>query len=102
MKLTHRILAGFLAVLVMASTVVVSASAKKFAKKVNTNLGVKTQYEYEANNPSWLRQLIVKENMLSVCRISFLSKSFSMIFVSFIGIACFFPDSKNASISISL
>lgn len=66
MKLTHRILAGFLAVLVMASTVVVSASAKKFAKKVNTNLGVKTQYEYEENNPSWLRQLIVKENMLSV------------------------------------
>lgn len=66
MKLTHRILAGFLAVLVMASTVIVSASAKKFAKKVNTNLGVKTQYEYEENNPSWLRQLIVKENMLSV------------------------------------
>ena len=66
MKFTHRILAGFLAVLVMASTVIVSASAKKFAKKVNTNLGVKTQYEYEENNPSWLRQLIVKENMLSV------------------------------------
>ena len=66
MKLTHRILAGFLAVLVMASTVIVSASAKKFAKKVNTNLGVKTQYEYEENNPSWLRQLTVKENMLSV------------------------------------
>ncbi|MBQ6935920.1 MAG: cadherin-like beta sandwich domain-containing protein, partial [Clostridia bacterium] len=38
----------------------------KFAKKINTNLGVKTQYEYEATNPSWLRQLIVKENMLSV------------------------------------
>ena len=102
MKLTHRILAAVLALATCFSLFTVTASAKKFAKKINTNLGVKTQYEYEANNPSWLRQLIVKENMLSVCRISFLSKSFSMIFVSFIGIACFFPDSKNASISISL
>ncbi len=66
MKLTHRILAGFLSFLVMASTVIVSASAKKFAAQINTNLGVQTQYAYEENNPSWLRQLVVKENMLSV------------------------------------
>ena len=66
MKLTHRILAGFLSLLVMASTVIVSASAKKFANQINTNLGVQTQYAYEENNPSWLRQLTVKENMLSV------------------------------------
>ena len=66
MKLTHRILAGFLSFLVMASTVIVSASAKKFASQINTNLGVQTQYAYEENNPSWLRQLTVKENMLSV------------------------------------
>ena len=66
MKLTHRILAAVLALATCFSLFTVTASAKKFAKKINTNLGVKTQYEYEANNPSWLRQLIVKENMLSV------------------------------------
>lgn len=66
MKLTHRIFAAFLAVITTLSCFTVIASAKKFAKKINTNLGVKTQYEYEANNPSWLRQLIAKENMLSV------------------------------------
>lgn len=66
MKLTHRIFAALLAVITTLSCFTVIASAKKFAKKINTNLGVKTQYEYEANNPSWLRQLIAKENMLSV------------------------------------
>lgn len=66
MKSTHRILAAVLALATCFSLFTVTASAKKFAKKINTNLGVKTQYEYEANNPSWLRQLIVKENMLSV------------------------------------
>ena len=66
MKLTHRIFAALLAIITTLSCLTVIASAKKFAKKVNTNLGVKTQYEYETNNPSWLRQLIVKENMLSV------------------------------------
>ena len=66
MKLTHRVLAAALALATCFSLFTVTASAKKFAKKINTNLGVKTQYEYEANNPSWLRQLIVKENMLSV------------------------------------
>lgn len=66
MKFTHRILAAFLVAVTTCSCFVASASAKKFAKKVNTNLGVQTQYEYEANDPSWLRQLVVKENMLSV------------------------------------
>ena len=66
MKLTHRVLAAALALATCFSVFTVTASAKKFAKKINTNLGVQTQYEYEENNPSWLRQLIVKENMLSV------------------------------------
>jgi hypothetical protein len=66
MKLTHRVLAAALALATCFSVFTVTASAKKFAKKINTNLGVQTQYEYESNNPSWLRKLLVKENMLSV------------------------------------
>ncbi len=66
MKLTHRLIAAILAVASCLSLMTVVASAKKFAKKINTNIGVKTQYEYEANKPSWLRQLVIKENMLSV------------------------------------
>ena len=66
MKLTHRCLAALLVVATTFSYFSVFASAKKFAAQINTNIGVKTQYAYENNNPSWLRQLIVKENMLSV------------------------------------
>ena len=66
MKLKHRIIAAILVVASCFSIFTVTASAKKFAKKINTNIGVSTQYAYENNNPSWLRKLIVKENMLSV------------------------------------
>ena len=66
MKLTHRVTAAVLAIICGFSVFTVSASAKKFAKQINTNLGVSTQYAYEENDPSWLRELIVKENMLSV------------------------------------
>lgn len=66
MKLKHRVIAAILAVITCSSVLTLSASAKKFAKQINTNLGVSTQYAYEENNPSWLRKLIIKENMLSV------------------------------------
>ena len=66
MKLTHRILAAILAIITCSSVLSLSVSAKKFAKPINTNIGFLTQYEYETNNPSWLRKLLVKENMLSV------------------------------------
>ena len=66
MKLTHRVLAAALALATCFSVFTVTASAKKFAKPINTNIGFLTQYEYESNNPSWLRKLLVKENMLSV------------------------------------
>ena len=66
MKLTHRVIAAVLALICGFSVFTVSASAKKFAKQINTNLGFLTQYEYEENDPSWLRKLLVKENMLSV------------------------------------
>ena len=66
MKLTHRVLAAILATVTFFSIFTVTASAKKFAKKINTNLGYSTQYAYEENDPTWLRKLLVKENMLSV------------------------------------
>ncbi len=66
MKLSQRLVALFLATFTCFSTFVIPVSAKKFAKKINTNLGVSTQYAYDENNPSWLRQLVIKENMLSV------------------------------------
>ena len=66
MKLKHRVIAAVLAVITCSSIFTLSVSAKKFAKQINTNLGVSTQYAYEENNPSWLRKFIVKENMLSV------------------------------------
>lgn len=43
-----------------------SVFAKTFAQKVNTNIGVNTQYAYSSNDPSWLRKLKIKEDMLSV------------------------------------
>lgn len=66
MKLKHRVIAAILAVITCSSIFTLSVSAKKFAKQINTNLGISTQYAYENNNPSWLRKLIIKENMLSV------------------------------------
>lgn len=48
------------------STVCPSVFAKTFAQKVNTNIGVNTQYAYSSNDPSWLRKLKIKEDMLSV------------------------------------
>lgn len=66
MKLRYRIIAAILAVITCSSIFTLSVSAKKFAKQINTNLGISTQYAYEENNPSWLRKFIIKENMLSV------------------------------------
>ncbi len=66
MKLRYRVIAAVLAVITCSSIFTLSVSAKKFAKPINTNIGFLTQYEYEENNPSWLRKLLVKENMLSL------------------------------------
>ncbi|MBO5856833.1 MAG: cadherin-like beta sandwich domain-containing protein [Clostridia bacterium] len=66
MKLKHRVIAAILVVITCSSIFTLGVSAKKFAKPINTNIGFLTQYEYEENNPSWLRKLLVKENMLSL------------------------------------
>lgn len=43
-----------------------SAFAKDFAPVIDvSNIGVRTQYKYSENDPSWLRQLVIKEDMLS-------------------------------------
>ena len=66
MRLRYRVIAAVLAVITFSSILTSGVSAKKFAKQINTNLGISTQYAYEENNPSWLRKFIIKENMLSV------------------------------------
>lgn len=54
-------------VVIFATMLVPSAFAKDFAPKFDTtNLGVQTQYAYSENNVSWIRKLIIKEDMLSV------------------------------------
>ncbi len=56
----------FLTVVLFITILMPSAFAKDFAPKFDTNIGVNTQYAYSENNISWLRQLTIKEDMLSV------------------------------------
>lgn len=66
MKKNIKILSFFLALIVIFSSLSVSAFAKEFAPVFDiTNPGIQTQYLYEANDPSWVRKLVVKEDMLS-------------------------------------
>lgn len=65
MKRNSRILASVLMVVVLITTLVPSAFAKDFAVKFDGNIGVQTQYAYSEQDPSWLRQIVVKEDMLS-------------------------------------
>lgn len=64
-----RVFAIFLAAITVTAcfSVPVSAANKKFSPIVDTqNIGVRTQYVYDENDPSWLRKLVVKEDLLSV------------------------------------
>ena len=64
-KFTKRFLSAF-AVIMALAVVCPSAFAREFAPVIDaTNIGVQTQYKYEENDPSWLRQLVIKEDMLS-------------------------------------
>ena len=61
-----KILSFVIAVIISATVLCPSAFAKEFAPVIDaTNIGVNTQYKYEENDPSWLRQLTIKEDMLS-------------------------------------
>jgi hypothetical protein len=65
MRIGKRITALLLTVITVACTIAPSVFAKEFAPVIDTNIGVNTQYAYDENDPSWLRQLTIKEDMLS-------------------------------------
>ncbi|MBO5895737.1 MAG: cadherin-like beta sandwich domain-containing protein [Clostridia bacterium] len=66
MKNVIRFLSVFLVAVILCAAMVPSVFAKDFAPKINaSNIGVNTQYLYSENNVSWLRQLTIKEDMLS-------------------------------------
>lgn len=66
MKKKLRVISLTMIIAVLLSSLSPSVFAKTFATTVDaTNLGVQTQYLYDSNNPSWLRKLVVKEDMLS-------------------------------------
>lgn len=66
MKKTAKFLCLIITVSLLITSFSPSVFAKTFASTVNTdNLGVNTQYLYDENDPSWLRKLVVKEDMLA-------------------------------------
>lgn len=66
MKKSVKILSFFLAVILIFGSLSISAFAKEFAPTIDiSNPGIQTQYLYDANDPSWVRKLAVKEDMLS-------------------------------------
>lgn len=66
MKKFSKVFSFILTVIVSVTVLCPSAFAREFAPVIDaTNIGVNTQYKYEENNPSWLRQLTIKEDMLS-------------------------------------
>ena len=66
MKGFSKAISSVIAVIMALAVVCPSAFAREFAPVIDaTNIGVNTQYKYEENNPSWLRQLTIKEDMLS-------------------------------------
>lgn len=66
MKRFSKVISSVIAVIMALAVVCPSAFAREFAPLIDaTNIGVNTQYKYEENDPSWLRQLVIKEDMLS-------------------------------------
>ncbi len=66
MKKAFKITALFMTVILVVCAVCPAVFARDFAPVVDiTNPGIQTQYAYEENDPSWLRKLTIKEDMLS-------------------------------------
>ncbi len=62
-----RILSLLVTVIITLTIFTPAVSAATFAPVIDaTNIGVQTQYKYDKNDPSWLRKLDVKEDMLSI------------------------------------
>lgn len=66
MKKTHRILAFIISLVVLLSSFTATVSAREFAPDIDiSNPGFQTQYAYSENDISWLRKLVIKEDMLT-------------------------------------
>ena len=66
MKKFSKVLSSVLVIIMTLAVVCPSAFARDFAPTIDTsNIGVNTQYKYDEVDPSWLRQLTIKEDMLS-------------------------------------
>ena len=65
MKRNAKLISLLLLVVTFVTALMPSAFAKDFAIKFDGNIGVNTQYAYSEPDPSWLRQLTIKEDMLS-------------------------------------
>lgn len=66
MKKIPRILSVLLVAVLFVTAMIPSAFARDFAPKFDAaNIGVQTQYAYSENDVSWLRKLVIKEDMLS-------------------------------------
>ncbi len=66
MKKAHRILAFVISFIVLISSLTATVGARDFAPDIDiSNPGFQTQYAYSENDISWLRKLVVKEDMLS-------------------------------------
>ncbi len=65
MKRSSKFVTMLLTVVIFITALMPSAFAKDFAVKFDGNIGVQTQYAYSENDPSWLRKIVVKEDMLS-------------------------------------
>ena len=66
MKKFFKVLSSVITVFMAITVVCPSAFAREFAPTIDaTNIGVNTQYKYDEVDPSWLRQLTIKEDMLS-------------------------------------
>lgn len=65
MKRSAKFFTLLLTVVIFITALVPVAFAKDFAVKFDGNIGVQTQYAYSESDPSWLRKLVIKEDMLS-------------------------------------
>lgn len=66
MNKSSKILCFIVTVIIAISAICPSAFAREFAPAIDaSNIGVQTQYKYSENDPSWLRKLVIKEDMLT-------------------------------------
>lgn len=66
MKKLKKLIALLLTTVLALTSISTSVFAREFAPAFDiNNPGIRTQYIYDENKPSWLRKIVVKEDMLS-------------------------------------